>query len=108
MSDPNYPRYLTNEEIKSIVNKIPYQPYGSANKITIMSARESYMKNIQIERVRKCSIVDNILDKKDRMRHSATLCDQADRFLNWLQADLENQNIAEFMSQNDILWVSWS
>ena len=72
----------------------------------IMSVRKAYMKNIQSEWIRKQSAVDNVLDKKDRTECLMTFCDWADRLSSWLQTDLENQNIAEFISQNNILWVS--
>jgi hypothetical protein len=74
----------------------------------IVLTRKTYMKNIQFEQVRKHSIVDNVLDKKNKTEHSTILCDQADKFLNQLWADFRDQNIAEFMFQNNILWVSWS
>ena len=72
-----------------------------------MLARKIYMKDIQSEWVRKHSVVNNILNKKNRIECSAISCDWADRFSSQLWADHENQNIAEFISQNDILWVSW-
>ena len=68
-----------------------------------MSVRKAYMKDIQFRQVRKQSAVNNTLDKRDRIRHSATFCDQADRLSSQLQTDFRNQNIAEFISQNDIL-----
>ena len=42
--DLNKPRYLTNDEIKSIVSKIPYYPYSTANKESSLFARESLIK----------------------------------------------------------------
>ena len=40
------------------------------------------MKDIQFEQIRKQSAVNNILDKKDRIRHSATSHDQTDKSSN--------------------------
>ena len=65
-----------------------------------MSIRKIYMKNIQFRQIRKQA---NTLNKKDRTEHSAIFCDQTDRFLNQLQTDFRNQNIAEFIFQNNIL-----
>lgn len=37
------PRYLTNDEIKTIISKIPYGPYGTANRQSTIFARQSMM-----------------------------------------------------------------
>ena len=71
-----------------------------------MSVRKTYMKNIQFEQIREQSVVNNALDKRNKIEHLMIFHDQADRLLNWLQTDFKNQNIAEFIFQNDILWVN--
>ena len=49
------------------------------------------------------SLENNTLDKRDKTECSATSHDQADRSSNQLQTDFRNQNIAEFIFQNNTL-----
>ena len=58
------------------------------------------MKNIQSEQIKKQS---DTLNKKNKTEYSAIFHDQANKFSNQLQTNFENQNIAEFISQNNIL-----
>ena len=61
------------------------------------------MKNIQFRQIRKQSAVNNTLNKKNRIEHSATFHDLKNKLLNQLQTNFKNQNIAEFIFQNNIL-----
>ena len=72
----------------------------------IVLVRKTYMKDIQFRQIRKQSAINNVLDKKNKIRYSIIFYDQANKLLSWLQTNFKNQNIAEFIFQNDILWVS--
>jgi len=61
-NDPNEPRYLTNTEIKSIVNKIGYYAYTAATRESAIFARESLIK-LETFRMRNIILTPLALEK---------------------------------------------
>ena len=57
--------FLESSQLKSEINDSDLKSWQ------IMSVRKTYMKNIQFKQIRKQSAINNILNKKNRIRYSA-------------------------------------